>query len=357
MSEHSATVTGLDNVIAAATALSDVDGEGGRLVLRGREIRDLVRVLDFEKTVALLWQEVSPPPDARGAFGRARVAAFGLVPRYLAASQGLGPVEGVQLGFSLLPLLDAESPTLAVGAVPVFLAAVLRARQGRDAIAPDPAASTAADFLRMLHGRAPAEAEARALDRYLTTVADHGLNASTFAARVVASTRSDLASAMAAALAALKGPLHGGAPGPVLDMLDAIGTEANAEAWLEAAITRGDRLMGFGHRIYKSRDPRADVLREAVGWLDVSAGRIALARHVEKVAVAVLARLKPGRRLDVNVEFYTALLLEALGLPRDAFTGVFAMGRVAGWVAHVFEERAKGRIIRPKSLYVGPRAA
>ena len=193
----------------------------------------------------------------------------------------------------------------------------------------------------------------------LVTVADHGLNASTFAARVVASTQAGLTSSVLAALSALKGPLHGGAPGPVLDMLDGIGVPDNADAWLGAALDGGERLMGFGHRVYRVRDPRADALKGAVRMLAASGAidpaRLALAEAVEEAALKQLRLRKPGRALDTNVEFYTALLLEALGFPREAFTAVFAMWRVAGWVAHAKEQALNGRLIRPMSVYVGPR--
>lgn len=207
----------------------------------------------------------------------------------------------------------------------------------------------------MLTGVQPSAAEARALDTYLVTVSDHGLNASTFAARVVASTRAGMTSSVLAALGALKGPLHGGAPGPVLDMLDAIGEPGNAEPWLEAALTKGERLMGFGHRIYRVRDPRADALKNALGTLGGAAsGRRALAEAVEAMALKLLREKKPDRLLETNVEYFTALLLEALGFPRDAFTCVFAAGRVGGWVAHSKEQIEHGRLIRPQSRYIGP---
>jgi citrate synthase len=197
-----------------------------------------------------------------------------------------------------------------------------------------------------------------ALDQYLVTVADHGLNASTFAARVVASTGAGLTSAAIAALSALKGPLHGGAPGPVLDMLDAIGAPEHAAAWLEHSLARGERLMGFGHRIYRVRDPRADALRAALQALGRQRGapsaRLALAEVVELAALSLLRRAKPQRPLDTNVEFYTALLLEALEIPRDGFTCLFAAGRIGGWVAHAREQVLHGRLIRPQSRYVGP---
>ena len=200
-----------------------------------------------------------------------------------------------------------------------------------------------------------------ALDTYLVTVSDHGLNASTFAARVVASTRAGYNSAVLAALGALKGPLHGGAPGPVLDMLDAVGQPERAELWLSGQLARGERLMGFGHRIYRVRDPRADALKDALARLgaagDIDAARLQLAEAVERQALALLRLKKPDRPLETNVEFFTALLLEALGFPREAFTGVFAAGRIGGWLAHAQEQVSGGRLIRPQSRYVGPKAA
>ena len=193
---------------------------------------------------------------------------------------------------------------------------------------------------------------------YLVTVTDHGLNASTFAARVVASTRAGLTSAALAGLSALKGPLHGGAPGPVVDMLNGVGRPDDARAWLEAALDRGDRLMGFGHRVYRVRDPRADALKSAVAGLNAEAGampdRLRLAEAIEAAALTILREHKPNRSLQTNVELYTALLLEALGFPPEAFTAVFAMGRIAGWIAHAREQLAGGRLVRPRSIYVGP---
>jgi citrate synthase len=210
----------------------------------------------------------------------------------------------------------------------------------------------------MMNGVLPSAEQTAALDAYLVTISDHGLNASTFASRVIASTGSGLTSSVLAAISALKGPLHGGAPGPVLDMLDAIGTENRAKTWLSAALDRGERLMGFGHRIYRVRDPRADALKNALEPLVVSGQvdrkRISLADTVEQAALAILTERKPDRPLDVNVEFYTALLLDSLGFPREAFTGVFAIGRTVGWIAHAREQALTGRLIRPKSVYVGP---
>jgi citrate synthase len=212
----------------------------------------------------------------------------------------------------------------------------------------------AADSLRMLRGAPASRAEAAALDTYLVTVCDHGLNASTFAARVTASTLAGLTSAVLSGISTLKGPLHGGAPGPVIEMLNEIGEVANARPWIEQALARGDRLMGFGHRIYRVRDPRADALKRAVRTLTPDAGRLALAEAVEQAALAILREHKPNRSLQTNVEFYTALLLEALGFAPEDFTCVFAIGRTLGWLAHAREQVASGRLIRPASAYMGP---
>ncbi len=352
------TAPGLEDVVAAETGLGLVDGAAGRLVLRGYDLDDLAD-WSFEAVLALLWTGLTPTAmteaDIRRELGAARGHVFLRAERLLPVTDGLAPVEAMR--FLLSSLTDAERiphHILAVAAAPVFAAAIARRAAGQSPVAPNAALGHSADFLHMLHGDLPGEDRARALDSYLVTVADHGLNASTFAARVIASTRAGLFSSVVGGLCALKGPLHGGAPGPVLDMLDAIGTEANIRPWIAATLARGERLMGFGHRIYRVRDPRADVLKGVVGALRDSAARIAFAEAVETEALAQLAEKKPLRPLETNVEFYTALVLEALGFPRDSFTNVFAVGRMAGWTAHVLEQEAQGRLIRPQSRYVGP---
>jgi citrate synthase len=352
--------SGLDGVIVADTVMSEVDGEEGRLVVRGHAVEELVATRGFEGVAALLWDGYGEgggdEAAVRDGLAAARVRAFALVPRLLVAAEGLTPVEGLRVGLGMLPDADPiPHHYLVCGALPVFLAALLSARKGLAAIAPDPTLSTAQDLLRMIRGQRAGEVFERGLDTYLATVADHGFNASTFTARVVASTDAGLISAVLAGLCALKGPKHGGAPGPVLDMLDEIGDAARAEAWFDVAFGKDVTLMGFGHRIYKVRDPRADVLKDAVAKLPATAGRLAYASAVEKGAIAALRKHKPGRRLDTNVEYYTALLLEALEIPREAFTALFAVGRAAGWSAHIFEQVKGGRMIRPQSNYVGAR--
>jgi citrate synthase len=352
---------GLDGIVAAETVLSDVDGEAGRLIYRGHAMEELAGTWSYEAVAGLFWEGfVETPTDEasiRAALGAARVRAAEVAAPLLPQIDGLASVEALRL---LLAALPDRSPVphhfLVTGAMAVFAAAIGRRRAGLPVKAPDPSLSQAEDFLRLLRDAPVPAAEVKALDTYLVTVLDHGFNASTFTARVVASTRAGMISSVVAALCALKGPLHGGAPGPVLDMLDAIGSEANIDPWLEHAIEEGGRLMGFGHRIYRVRDPRADVLKSVALRLRGGSNWIAFAETVERRALAILAERKPGRRLDTNVEFYTALVLDALALPRDLFTPVFAMGRVAGWAAHVLEQEKSGRLIRPQSRYVGPAA-
>lgn len=363
---------GLEGIVVARTALSDVDGERGRLVVRGLDLEELAEK-DFEDVAALLWGELVDRPvsgeELRVALGAARVAAFERIAPVLPVAARAGAVEGLKLCLSALGGAPGElgslpealvDPVRVTAAIPVAIAARTAIAQGREPVRPRPEEPHVADFLRMLRS-APAEpAEVAALQTYLVTVAEHGMNASTFTARVVASTRAGAPWAVLAAYCALVGPLHGGAPGPVLDMLDAIGTPDRADEWISAELAAGNRLMGFGHRLYRTRDPRADVLKQAVRQLrDAQVGRdsrLALAEHVERAALSALERHRPGRRLETNVEFYTAVLLDALGVERAAFTPVFAAGRVLGWCAHALEQARTGRLIRPASQYVGARA-
>lgn len=357
-------INGLDNVVVAETVLSEVDGQAGRLVIRGHSLDELVANATFERVVALLWEDFFdglPEPDHFAArLGAARCEAF----------RHLDVVDDSFLGQPLFDVMralvagledgaDLKNALLLVAAPAVFTPAIIRLQKGLPPIAPDANQAHAADLLRMLHGQPVATEQARALDRYWVTACDHGLNASTFVARIVASTRAGQTSTVVAAMGALKGPLHGGAPGPVLDMLDAVGSPGQAASWLEAALARGERLMGFGHRIYRVRDPRAEALKEAVRQLansgQIDPERLQLAEAVEAAALELLARKKPDRPLQTNTEFYTVLVLEAVGLPREAFTNAFACSRVAGWIAHAREQIKTGRLIRPQSQYVGPK--
>jgi citrate synthase len=349
--------SGLEGVVAAETVLTHVDGEAGIWWLRGHALGEVVAQHGYEGATALLWEGFAGAGLSRAAiraqFGAGRAAAFAALPRWLRAAEDRPLAEAVKLCLAALP--EESTPAAIAAALPVGIAALLRARRGDSPLAPDPALGTAADFLRMLAGAPPAPARAAALDAYLTTVIDNGLAASTFTARVIASTRASLAAAVLGGYCALTGPLHGGAPGPVLDMLDAIATPERIDDWLARALAGGERLMGFGHRVWRGRDPRADALGAALKRLGRDAGRIAFAEEVERRALAALRRAKPGRVIETNVEFYTALLLEAVGLPRDAFTPVFALARSAGWLAHALEQQKTGRLIRPAAAYIGPR--
>ena len=359
-------INGLDDVVVAETVLSEVDGQAGRLVIRGHSLDELVASATFERVVALLWEGffdgLPEPGHLVARLGAARCEAF----RHLDVlddnllSQPLFDVVRALIA-GLKDGEDLNNALLLVAAPAVFTPAVIRLQKGLTPIAPDANETHAADMLRMLHGQSVPTEMALALDRYWVTACDHGLNASTFVARIVASTRAGQTSAVVAAMGALKGPLHGGAPGPVLDMLDAVRSPERAGSWLGAALARGDRLMGFGHRIYRVRDPRAEALKEAVRQLarsgQIDPQRLQLAEAIEAAALELLARKKPDRPLQTNTEFYTALVLEAVGLPRESFTCAFACSRVAGWIAHAREQIKTGRLIRPQSRYVGPQPA
>jgi citrate synthase len=343
------------------TALSDVDGERGRLIIAGEPVEALAGRSSFEEVCARLWALGEGQPRdveaVRRGLGEARARAFAVLPELMPA---LRRPDGMDALRGTLAQLDSgfQDPLALTGAAAVLAAAWARLRAGHAVVPPDVGAGHAADYLRMARGRPPTAAEAAALDAYLVTVSDHGMNASTFAARVVTSTQSDPVSAVVAAVGALKGPLHGGAPGPVLDMLDRIGAPEAVRPWLEAELAAGRRIMGMGHRIYRVRDPRAFVLERALAALEQDGGsgggRLGLARLVERTAESLLAERHPDRPLRANVEFYTALLLEAVGLDRASFTPTFTVGRCAGWLAHIAEQRRTGRLIRPGSRYVGP---
>ena len=351
---------GLENTIAAETVLSKVDGQAGRLVIRGHDVDHLAATARFEEIVHLLWsgffEELPDVDTLERDLGDARLAAFRRIEPALPLLNGKPPIEGVRTALSLMPDGDGlETALIALAGIGVATALVARS-DSDDVPATSPNANLphAEDILIMMTGSAASADIIGGLDAYLVTVAEHGLNASTFVARAVASTQAGLVSAAIGGLSALKGPLHGGAPGPVLDMLDAIGDTEQAEAWIRAALDRGDRLMGFGHRIYRVRDPRADALKQAVRRLPTSSGRLAMAEAIETEILVRLAEEKPDRKLETNVEYYTALLLEALGVPRSVFTCVFATARAAGWIAHAREQLATRRIVRPKSRYIGP---
>ena len=356
---------GLEGIIAATTAISKVEGLNGRLIYRGYNIHDLAGNASFEEVAHLLWFG-HLPNKAELADLKARLAAERTLPEPVASVINDLPAETEPMdalrtatsawGAATIKGKPTVEQAIAITArFPVFLAAFQRRRNGQAPLESRPELDHAANYLYLLTGQVPEEQHVHALNAYLVLLADHGMNASTFTARVVASTESDIASAVVAALGALKGPLHGGAPSKVLDMLQAIGTPDRAESWLRDAMARGQRIMGFGHRVYKTEDPRAEELREMARI--ASPQDFALARRVEELTIALLEEQKPGRRLYTNVEFYSAGLLASVGLPGDLFTTTFAVSRVSGWTAHILEQVGDNRLIRPDAEYTGPNEA
>jgi citrate synthase len=353
---------GLASVVAAETALSHVDGERGELIIGGFRIDELAPNATFEEVTWLLWHGDLPSPRQLAAF-RASLAAERTLPDGTlpllrqCATAAVDPMDALRIGAGTISIASSEAHAI-VARVPTIVAAFSRLRRGLAPVAPRADLGHAANFLYMLSGELPDADRTRALETYLNTAIDHGLNASTFTCRVITSTGSDLVSAVVGAIGALKGPLHGGAPGPALDMVFEIGEPSRAEQVLRRKLDAGERLMGFGHRVYRVRDPRADVLAAAAERMYARTGDqavYALARHVEAEALRLLDEYKPGRRLQTNVEFYTALLLHGLGFDVSLFTPTFAIARVSGWIAHAIEQRRSDRIIRPQSEYVGPR--
>jgi citrate synthase len=364
---------GLDGVVAARTRLSHVDGLAGELIIGGYELKELAGRVGLEEAAHLLWRGALPGRNELGEL-RHELTVLRALPdetmRVVRAAAKAPPIDALRMACatlsldladpdSIAPAADLAAAKMLTARFPTVVAAHARLSAGQEPIPPRADLSRAANFLYMVHGKEPDPIAARALDTYWVTVMDHGMNASTFAARVIASTRSDMVSAVTGAIGALKGPLHGGAPGPVLDMLVDIGSADHAEDWVRNELAAGRRIMGFGHRVYKVRDPRAEVLRKVAD--EMSAAHLEdrklfdLARAVEGTVLKVLDEVKPGRNLRTNVEFYTALVLQSLGLKPRSFVATFACGRIAGWCAHVIEQHAEDHLIRPQSDYIGPR--
>lgn len=360
--EDVASASGLDGVVVARTRLSEVDGEKGSLRVGGYDVERWATEVTFEQAAAqLLAAGRDEEVDAAALQVRlaaARAEAFERLGRCGDALEAADGMEALRAGLAHLRSSgnDFDDAVRAIGAAGVIAAAWTRRRSGGELVAPGGGIGDgghAAEVLRMATGSA---ARGKALEAYLVTVMDHGMNASTFTARVIASTGSDLISALVGGVGALKGPLHGGAPGPVLEMLDQIGRPEEALGWLTRELDSGRRIMGMGHRIYRVRDPRAAVLEKVARGFEATGGsRLALAQAVEAAAAKLLLERKPDRPLQANVEFYTAVVLDAVGLPSAAFAPAFAVGRVVGWAAHVLEQRRVGRLIRPDSVYVGAR--
>jgi citrate synthase len=355
-------VPGLEGVIAARTEISLVDGANGRLVYRGYVIADLAEDMSFEEVAHLLWQGSLPNRAELGALTKELAASRTLTPAATATLEALPPdTDPMDVLRSVVSVQGVEhkleKPTIplaihATGSFPTILANFHRRGLGLKPIAARADLGHAANYLFMLNGKESSPELVRALDTYLVLLADHGMNASTFTARVIASTDSDLASCLVGAIGALKGPAHGGAPSAVMGQLEQIGTAQNAEHWLREARKQKIRFMGFGHRVYRTYDPRAKILKALCMRLNPKFYE--LASKVEETALEILHEEHPERPQATNVEFYSAGVLQAIGLPTEYFPPTFAVSRVAGWSAHILEQASHNRLIRPQSEYIGP---
>ncbi|WP_031023700.1 citrate synthase/methylcitrate synthase [Streptomyces sp. NRRL WC-3725] len=363
---------GLAGVVVTETEIGDVRGQEGFYHYRQYPAVDLARTRSFEDVWHLLVHGNLPDARRGAAFAAETAALRGLpddvraaLPAIAAAGRSSGPLAGLRTALSLLgaaqgfrPVYDIDADrrradtVAACAAVPTLLTALYRLGRGLDPVEPREDLSYAANYLYMLTGSEPDPRRARAIEQYLISTIDHGFNASTFTARVIASTGADVAACLTGAVGALSGPLHGGAPSRALDTLDAIGTPDRIDAWIRERVLAGDRIMGFGHAVYRTEDPRSRMLREIA--LGFGGPRVDFAVEVERRVEAILAELKPGRELHTNVEFYAGVVMELCGLPREMFTPTFAAGRVVGWSANILEQAADPKIIRPVARYVGP---
>jgi len=364
----SAEAKGLEGVIALHTGICDIDGQKGTLIYRGYDIDDLARHCTFEEVAWLLWQGELPGAADHAELLR-QLASERPLPPMVRELMAMAPEDAnamafLQTGISALALFDSEAEQTdpasqyrkavrLTAQIPVLLAGFDRARNGLPMIAPRPDLSTAANFLYMLRGEEPGEQAVRIFDACLVLHAEHGLNASTFAGRVIGATLSDMYAAVAGAVGALKGPLHGGANLRVMDMLDAIAASgADASSWVRDRLARKERIMGFGHRVYKTLDPRAGILREMSESLAVEAGN----RTWYDMSLSIMEIMEREKGLYPNVDFFSASVYSTLGIPKDLFTPIFAMARITGWTAHLMEQWKDNRLIRPRAAYDGPRS-
>jgi citrate synthase len=348
---------GLEGVLAGETSLSKVDGANGRLIYRGYRIGDLVERGSYAAVANLLW---TGEWDAGHRLGTGPIPGA-VMDTLRALPTSTKPMDALRTAVSAwgatqhLPWPPTVEQARALTSFsPSALAAFARLRAGKQPVDPDPSLSLVEGYLYQLNGEKADAGTARALDAYFIVGAEHGFNASTFTARVITSTRSDIASAVAGAIGTMKGPLHGGAPSEVVDQLAKVGSPEHAEEWIRDALARGERLMGFGHRVYRAYDPRAAALRKVAEGMEHKPDWLQLAIQVEDVALRVLAEKHPERALKTNVEYYAAPVLQGVGLTPDLFPATFSLARHAGWTAHILEQAADNRLIRPDVRYIGP---
>ncbi len=363
---------GLKGVVVTETRIGDVRGAEGFYHYREFSAIELAERCSLEQVWYLMFSGHLPTRSEQASFTE-KIAPLRQLPKELRAllpaiartGQHFLPLDGLRTALSLAcsmrgmrPWLDISSEELradalfATAIVPTLLAALYRLRQGLDPIEPAADLGTAENYLYMIRGERPTPQHARAVEKYMISTIDHGFNASTFTGRVIAGTGADLGACLVGAIGALSGPLHGGAPSRALDTLDAIGSPENIDAWVRPRVAAGERMMGFGHAVYKTEDPRSRMLRETARAL--GGDLVDFAIEVERRVVRILAEMKPGRQLYTNVEFFAGVVMHLCGLPREMFTPTFASSRVIGWAAHVLEQAAEAKIIRPSARYVGP---
>ncbi len=361
---------GLEGVVAAQTRISRVMGEEGRLIYGGYEIDDLARNTTFEEVCHLLWYGNLPDRAAldrlRTTLVQGAVVDAAILDVVRAAPPGTHPMTTLRTAVSALAYTDPDAEDMSpeanqrkairlTGQAITITAAIDRLRRGQTPLAPRADLGLAANLLYMLSGTEPDADAERIMDVALTLHAEHGLNASTFAARVTAATLADLHSAVTSAIGTLKGPLHGGANERVMRMLFEIGSPENADAWITGALARGEKVMGFGHRVYRALDPRAPILRELAGTLGARGGETRWLDISEQVQQAMAREMQArGKKIYPNVDFFSASVYYTLGIEMDLFTNIFACARMAGWTAHVLEQWQDNRLIRPRAEYIGP---
>lgn len=358
---------GLKGLVVADTTVGSVRGEEGFFHYRDHDAVEIARHQTFEAATGLLLDGALPAASEEASVRSAMAAQRRVDAETLATIAGLadrvgGPLPGLRAALSLLvddtPTLDLSQDERrdrvlrVIGAAPTVLAALHRTSLGEPVLTADPGLGHAADYVRMVTGATPPPRIARAFETYLLLTADHGFNASTFTTRVITSTGAGVGSAYAGAIGALSGPLHGGAPSRVLDMITAIGEPASTETWARAELEAGRKLMGFGHAVYRADDPRSLLLREIA--LGLGGELVEQAIEIEERMLAFLANWKPGATIVTNVEFYAAVVMHLAGIPQEMFTPTFTASRVVGWGAHLLEQAADNKIMRPKARYVGP---
>ncbi|MDQ3751659.1 MAG: citrate synthase/methylcitrate synthase [Actinomycetota bacterium] len=363
---------GLEGVVVATTEIGDVRGEEGFYHYRQYSAVEVAGKRTLEDAWYLLFHGELPTKGQHDEWIE-EIAPLRKLPEEMAdllpaiakAGDHFIPLDALRTALSATtyaldyrPSLDLEADELRAEAmrtcalVPTLVTSLYRLSEGRDPVAPHPELPYAANYLYMLTGEEPDPELARAVEKYLISTIDHGFNSSTFTARVITSTGADLGAAVVGAIGALSGPLHGGAPSRALDMLDAIGEPENAEPWIRNAVEHGQRIMGFGHRVYKTDDPRSLMLRDVAA--ELGGNQYEFARKIEETVVDVLEEMKPGRKLRTNVEFYSGVVMNSCGIPRTMFTPTFASSRTIGWCAHILEQAADNRLIRPSARYTGP---